>query len=109
MRTLHVGRGFEGDRLCTLESKTLREFILYGTGKGHEINRVRQPPPRNSSAIYFSAYMVASVLLPTTSARIFYRKRKKGGEGFHSSEVLVGDWIRFSWQTMRTVDGPTRR
>jgi hypothetical protein len=35
----------------------------------------------------FDTYMVASVLLPTTSARIFYRKQKEVDPG---SETLGG-------------------
>jgi hypothetical protein len=56
--------------------------------------------------------MVARVLLPTTSARIFYisiRKRRRGMErGFVVRNAEEGSECEAVW-TIRTVDGPTRK
>ena len=100
--------------MCTVEPETFRKLILHraGVGRGKGLEKCQLTLWKRSGInvrfSLFGAYMVASVLLPTTSARIFYIQ--KGVDPESERLELVGVEVPYEvlWDR-RTVDGPTRK
>jgi hypothetical protein len=69
-----VGRCLEGDGLREVQPETVRKLILHGTGGGNGAGESRTvSSTRRNDGMHVMSYMMASVLFPTMSARIFWK------------------------------------